>query len=136
MRPPDIEGGPPAEGRPKTSPNPASPPKSIAGVTDTTPQATLDEYLTDLGRNARDHGLRVAVASDAEWCDRVNDWIYALPAGARFTADTIRTEHGSSRATGSVIRSCARRRIIVRVGYTESTSPTRHAGTIAIWERT
>jgi hypothetical protein len=66
----------------------------------------------------------------------VSEWIYDLRPGETFTADTIRSVHGASMAAGSVIRTAAKRRVIVRIGFTESASPSRHSGTMSIWERT
>lgn len=135
MKRPDLEGRPPCGSRPQTQPAPASRDESLAPVRDTA-QLDLEAYRAELTTTARDTGTSSAERNDAEWSERVAEWIYDRPPGFRFTADTIRTVHGSSRATGSVIRTCAHRRVIRRVGYTGSTSATRHAGTIAIWERT
>jgi hypothetical protein len=107
----------------------------MAGGEDTA-QATLEDHRQTLAERARDIGMTSAEMSDAEWCRKVSDWIYDLPAGFQFTADTLRSEWGATKASGSVIRTAASRRVIVRAGYTESKAVSRHCGTIALWVRT
>jgi hypothetical protein len=84
----------------------------------------------------RDAALESAERGDPDWAQRVSDWIYDLAPGARFTADDIRSRFGSSKASGSVIRSAAKRRVILKTGYVESKALSRHGGTIAEWVRT
>lgn len=110
--------------------------QTMAGGQDTA-QATLDDYYRqELTERVRDTGLQAAKDADREWCRKVTEWIYDLPPGFEFTADDIRREHGTSQASGSVIRTAAQRRVIVRAGFTESQAVSRHGGTIRVWVRT
>lgn len=135
MRPPDIEGRPPAGSRPKTSPTPASPYQTIPTGKDTA-QLDLESYRAELATRARDTGIESAARADDEWCRRVSEFIYDLAPGETFTADTIRSRFSASNASGPVILSAARRRVIRHVGWTKSTAITRHGSDIKIWERT
>lgn len=101
-----------------------------------TAQLDLESYRQCFAERARDTGLQTAERNDREWCERVSEWIYDLPPGFEFTADDIRREHGSSKAAGSVIRTAAHRRVILRAGFTESKAVSRHGGTIRVWVRT
>jgi len=101
-----------------------------------TSQADLLEYAEMLATNARDTGLAVAESNDAEWVDRVLDWIYELAPGELVTADDVRSRWGASSAVGSVFRTASRRGVLVAVGLQESNAITRHRGLQRVWRRT
>ena len=102
-------------------------------------QSSLDElraYAAEFSDRARDTGLRAALANDAEYVERVLEWLYDLAPGVAVSADDVRREFGTSSAMGSMFRTAAYRRVIVHAGYTESKAVSRHGGTIRVWVRT
>jgi hypothetical protein len=107
----------------------------ISGGKDTA-QASLEDYRQELAERARATGMQAAESPDLAWCRQVSDWIYDLPPGFHFTADDIRRDQGSSKASGPVIGNAARRRVIVHVGWVKSTAVSRHGADIKQWRRT
>lgn len=129
-----MEGRPPAGSRPKTSPTPASRDQNPAPVTDTA-QLDLESYRAELATNARDTGQVRAARSDPDYCRDVGEWIYNLPTGYEFTADTIRSAFGASPASGSVLSKSAKDGAITHIGWTTSKAITRHAAPLRVWRR-
>lgn len=98
-------------------------------------QQTLEAYARELAENARDHGLAVAEAADAEWADRAYAWIEGLEPGAELDADDLRFELGRSSAAGSVFRRASRAGLIEPIGISTSRAVTRHGGISRRWRR-
>lgn len=99
-------------------------------------QLTLDAYREQLATNARDTGMAAARRADPDWSERVLSWIWNLPTGLTFDADTISSEFGRSSAAGAVIRTSSQKGYIRSVGLSRSKSATRHGGFQLTWERT
>jgi hypothetical protein len=91
-------------------------------------QRSLDDYVASLAINARDTGMSASKAADPDWVEDVLEWIFNLPTGYRFDADLIRSVHGKSPASGSVVNTAQRRGWIRSVGVNRSKSLTRHKG--------
>lgn len=79
-------------------------------------QESLEDYRRTFAEQARDTGLRAAASNDAEWAERVLDWLYDLAPGVEVCADDVRLEFGTSSAMGSVFRTAAHRRVLQPIG--------------------
>lgn len=99
-------------------------------------QLQLDAYIQQLNAHARDTGMEAARSADPDWSSDVLAWIWNLPQGYEFDADTIRQVFGRSNASGAVIRTARKRGYIEQAGVSRSKSVTRHAGLQLQWVRT
>lgn len=98
-------------------------------------QERLEQFRLDFTERARDTGLQTAERNDAEWSERVFEWIEDLEPGTEVTADDVRSAFGPSMAVGSVFRRASRARLIECIGMSQSRSLTRHAGIQRVWRR-
>jgi len=98
-------------------------------------QETFDAYVEQLAANARDVGMEAASRADPDWFQTVLEWIWSLPEGYDFDADTIRREFGRSSAAGAAMRTARRRGHIEPSGVSQSRSASRHAGLQLRWVR-
>lgn len=98
-------------------------------------QDDLFTWARSMASAARNAGEDRAKVSDPDYCRDLEEWIYNLPAGYEFDANTIRSMFGASNAAGAVVGSAARKRLIEHVGWTKSRAITRHGADIKIWRR-
>lgn len=107
---------------------------SVLRGSDIGQQLTLED-----GRRARDVGQQIATYStDVAWVLAADAAIERLAAtGDPFTADEVRAmvgpPVGSASAMGPRFTAAAAAGIIRKIGYRQSSSPTRHAGILAVW---
>jgi hypothetical protein len=109
-------------------------------------QLSLDEYVTDLGRAARDHGIRKALSQrdpwSVAWAEDARIAIGDLAElGIVFSADDIVSRVGRSAPSpalvGALIRQAHREGLIQPTGQVvESARPSRRRGAIRTWRGT
>ena len=92
----------------------------------------------DEGERRKSEGMALADAAEPGfWKDRADAAIKALAAeGREFTAEDVRHLAGSptrANAFGSRFLSAARKGLIRKVGYRNSTRPSLHAHPVAVW---
>lgn len=136
MSPPDERGTGPKAGPQDNGHHAASSSPDHTTTDQGHGQATLDAYLDAIASRGRATSLATAESNDAEWVERVHDWIYDLAPGELVTADDVRSRSGASNAVGSVFRTASRRGVLVAVGLQESNVVTRHKGLQRVWRRT
>lgn len=99
-------------------------------------QLMLDIYGA---RAARDEGIALVAANSDEWWRSTVDTAIAHLArqGGEFTSDDIRLlgvdEPHHHNAWGARFSAAAKRGVIVRVGYRQSSRVAGHARVIAVW---
>src|SRR5690348_8431813 len=90
------------------------------------------------GEELKTRGMELADASEgSEWKDRADAAIRSLAAsGEEFTAEDVRARAGDPsrpNAFGARFSSAAKRGLIRRVGFRNSSRPTLHSHPVAVW---
>lgn len=96
-----------------------------------------------IGEALKEQGQARAAMSAAEWHDAALDWIRALPAGRRLSADDLvqavglprESEPNRNNAVGAVFTGARRMALITRDGWIQSRRPEGHGRVIALWRR-
>lgn len=113
----------PSDSRPRTDPDPAARRHNLEG------RRRRDEAITYAGAN-----------TPIGWADLVDDTIVEFAERCvPFVVDDIREVTGhplgaSDNAFGARFMAAARRGLIRKVGYQQSTRPERHGGIVAVWQ--
>lgn len=112
--------------------------ESWAGGPDST-EGTGRQLTIEDGLRARDRGLEVATwATDVQWREAFDAALARWAVrGVEFVSDDVLAEVGppigSANAVGARMCAAARAGVIRRVGYRQSSRPSRQGGVVAVW---
>lgn len=104
-----------------------------------TSQLTFDEALSEL---AAERGMSVALSRLLDWPQRAEAYLEQLGPGSTFTADDLVEALGlptgedgtpNNNGVGATLSALAKRRLIRRVGYTNSRRVSNHSRVLRLW---
>lgn len=103
------------------------------------PCVTADQLTIEDALRARDRGLEVATwATDVQWREAFDAALARWAVrGVEFVSDDVLADVGppigSANAVGARMCAAARAGVIRRVGYRQSSRPSRQGGVVAVW---